>query len=385
MAKPKLRFPEFTDEWNEKTLDKLFEYKNGDSLENSLDENGNYYLISLNSIDKNGNLQNKLKRVINAKWFLKKNDIVMVLSDIGKGNFLGLSEIIPEDNKYVLNQRMGLLRAKAEINITYARAYINFSQKYFKSCGQGSAQLNISKGDVLRFVLKIPCIKEQQKIADCLSAMDRKIEAEKKILKDWKELKKALLQQMFVDGIYNDGLINDVYKNFYPGLNTYLNKFKNIFTTNYDYNLENSLGSTDKVCHLHGEFGKLSSEYNVTSLYYATHKTECDVLISKKVPNMEHIYSDAIMSWSWLEKYGEMIEPDTKNKEILFKSISGQLEIVGLAPANDEHLFLLINTNPKIKSVIYYYLKDEDRIELPHHLRKPVTYKKVTKLWNSMK
>ena len=198
MAKPKLRFPEFTDEWNEKTLDKLFEYKNGDSLENSLDENGNYYLISLNSIDKNGNLQNKLKRVINAKWFLKKNDIVMVLSDIGKGNFLGLSEIIPEDNKYVLNQRMGLLRAKAEINITYARAYINFSQKYFKSCGQGSAQLNISKGDVLRFVLKIPCIKEQQKIADCLSAMDRKIEAEKKILKDWKELKKALLQQMFV-------------------------------------------------------------------------------------------------------------------------------------------------------------------------------------------
>ena len=169
-----------------------------------------------------------------------------------------------------------------------------------------------------------------------------------------------------------------------PALSS-LDKFKNIFTTNYDYNLENSLGGTDKVCHLHGEFGKLSSEYNVTSLYYATHKTECDVLISKKIPNMEHIYSDAIMSWSWLEKYGEMIEPDTKNKENLFKSISGQLEIVGLAPANDEHLFLLINTNPKIKSVIYYYLKDEDRIELPYHLKKPVTYKKVTKFWNSMK
>ncbi|WP_286077021.1 restriction endonuclease subunit S [Thomasclavelia cocleata] len=197
MAKPKLRFPEFTDEWNEKTLDKLFEYKNGDSLENSLDENGNYYLISLNSIDKNGNLQNKLKRVINAKWFLKKNDIVMVLSDIGKGNFLGLSEIIPEDNKYVLNQRMGLLRAKAEINITYARAYINFSQKYFKSCGQGSAQLNISKGDVLRFVLKIPCIKEQQKIADFLSKVDKKIANQEAVVSDYEELKKGLMQKIF--------------------------------------------------------------------------------------------------------------------------------------------------------------------------------------------
>ena len=197
MTKPKLRFPEFTDEWNEKTLDKLFEYKNGDSLENSLDENGNYYLISLNSIDKNGNLQNKLKRVINAKWFLKKNDIVMVLSDIGKGNFLGLSEIIPEDNKYVLNQRMGLLRAKAEINITYAKVYINFSQKYFKSCGQGSAQLNISKGDVLKFVFKIPCIKEQQKIADFLSKVDEKIINQEVVISDYEEMKKGLMQKIF--------------------------------------------------------------------------------------------------------------------------------------------------------------------------------------------
>ena len=100
---------------------------------------------------------------------------------------------------------------------------------------------------------------------------------------------------------------------------------------------------------------------------------------------MDHIYSNAIMSWSWLDKYGELIEPDTKRKEERFKSISGQLEIVGLAPANDEHIFLLISNNPKIKSVVYYYLKDEDRTELPHHLKKPVTYKMVTNLWAAIK
>lgn len=48
-----------------------------------------------------------------------------------------------------------------------------------------------------------------------------------------------LLRQMMVDGIYNDGFINDVYKNFYLGMSTYLNRFSNIFTTNYDYNLGN--------------------------------------------------------------------------------------------------------------------------------------------------
>ena len=195
----------------------------------------------------------------------------------------------------------------------------------------------------------------------------------------------TFLSQMLVDGIYNDGDINDVYKNFYMGMTTYLSKFSNIFTTNYDYNLENILGNSINVCHLHGEFGKLSPEYDFASLYYVSHKAECDALISKKVSNMEHIYSDAVMSWSWLDKYGELIEADTKNREELFKSISGQLEVLGLSPANDEHLFLLINNNPKIKSVVYYYLKDEDRAELPHHLKKPVTFKKVVNLWTSMK
>lgn len=190
---------------------------------------------------------------------------------------------------------------------------------------------------------------------------------------------------MMVDGIYNEGAINDVYKNFYPGMNAYLQKFSNIFTTNYDYNLENILGSAEKVCHLHGEFSKLAPEYDNSSSYYKSHTVECDALIAKRVLGMEHIYSDAIMSWSWLDKYGELIEPDTKRKEELFQSIGGQLEIVGLSPANDEHLFLLINTNPKIKSVVYYYLKDEDKTELPHHIKKPVTYKKVSKLWDFMK
>ncbi len=84
-----------------------------------------------------------------------------------------------------------------------------------------------------------------------------------------------LLSQMIVDGICNDNAINDVYKNFYPGMSKYLSRFSNIFTTNYDYNLENVLGSSEKVCHLHGKFEKLAPEYDTASLYYAAHKAEC--------------------------------------------------------------------------------------------------------------
>lgn len=193
------------------------------------------------------------------------------------------------------------------------------------------------------------------------------------------------LRRIIVDGIYNNGDINEVYQNFYPGVMRYLQRFDNIFTTNYDYNLESSLGSGEKICHLHGEFGKLAPEYRTNSKYYAEYREKCDDLIAKKISGMDHVYSDAVMSWSWLDKYGELLEADTRDKKDLFQSISGQLEIVGLSPANDGHLFMMINNNPNIRSVVYYYLKDDDKIELPHHIKKPTTFKKVTKLWESMK
>lgn len=195
------------------------------------------------------------------------------------------------------------------------------------------------------------------------------------------------LRQILVDGIYNDGLINDVWKNFYPGVKEYLDSFSNIFTTNYDYNLESILviENSAKVCHLHGEFNKLAPKYDAASEYYAKNQAECDELISKKISDMDHVYSDAVMSWSWLDKYGALIEPESKKKEERYEAISGRLEIVGLAPGNDEHLFLLVEKNPKIQSVIYYYKSDEERSEMSHHLKKHVTYQKVDKLWDSLK
>lgn len=43
-----------------------------------------------------------------------------------------------------------------------------------------------------------PCLAEQQKIADCLSSLDEVIEKQKATLAAWEEMKKGLLQQMFV-------------------------------------------------------------------------------------------------------------------------------------------------------------------------------------------
>lgn len=44
----------------------------------------------------------------------------------------------------------------------------------------------------------LPCLAEQKKIADCLSSLDDVIEKQKATLAAWEEMKKGLLQQMFV-------------------------------------------------------------------------------------------------------------------------------------------------------------------------------------------
>ena len=57
---------------------------------------------------------------------------------------------------------------------------------------------HLSSNTVLNMKLLIPCLEEQQKIADCLSSLDEVIEKQKATLAAWEELKKGLLQQMFV-------------------------------------------------------------------------------------------------------------------------------------------------------------------------------------------
>lgn len=46
--------------------------------------------------------------------------------------------------------------------------------------------------------LLVPSLSEQQKIAACLSSLDEVIEKQKATLVAWEEMKKGLLQQMFV-------------------------------------------------------------------------------------------------------------------------------------------------------------------------------------------
>lgn len=193
----KKRLSGFTDEWKTIKLGEVCEYQNGDSNEENIINNGNYLLITLNSIDINGRLKKEHKRINQGKPILYKNDIVMILSDIAHGFLLGLSAVIDENNKYILNQRVGLLRPKKQINSLFLSYLINLNQLYFKKHGQGSSQLNLSKGDIINFQLYIPLnIEEQNFIVKTISKADEEIELLNKQLDLYTEQKKGLMQNL---------------------------------------------------------------------------------------------------------------------------------------------------------------------------------------------
>lgn len=62
----------------------------------------------------------------------------------------------------------------------------------------GQSRKKLTQDNMLRITLKMPCLEEQRLIACFLSDFDEAIVTAKKEVELWKELKKGLLQQMFV-------------------------------------------------------------------------------------------------------------------------------------------------------------------------------------------
>ena len=194
---PVMRFQGFSDDWEQRKLSEMTEYKNGKGHEDKQRTHGKYELINLNSISIDGGLKHSGKYIDDANETLKKYDLVMVLSDIGHGDLLGRVALIPEDNRFVLNQRVALLRPKSLFNPLFLFSYINQHQKYFKNQGAGMSQLNISRGSVESFSSYVPSAEEQTKIGTFFKQLDDTIALHQRKLTLFNQLKETYLKQMF--------------------------------------------------------------------------------------------------------------------------------------------------------------------------------------------
>lgn len=71
-------------------------------------------------------------------------------------------------------------------------------RRFIIKLAQGSTRFNMSKIELMKIVISLPSIEEQEKIADYLTSLDNKINLTERKLEQAKRFKSSLLQQMFV-------------------------------------------------------------------------------------------------------------------------------------------------------------------------------------------
>lgn len=88
-----------------------------------------------------------------GKFVLKKGDILMAMTDM-KDNvaILGNTAIMPIDNEYIVNQRVGLLKTNGYKGITYPFIYLLTNSKDFlidlRSRANSGVQVNLSSAEI---------------------------------------------------------------------------------------------------------------------------------------------------------------------------------------------------------------------------------------------
>lgn len=151
--------------WEVGYLEDVLEFHNGYAFTSKELESENskesYHVFKMGHIRKGGGLNaegtksyfSKSKAQKLSKYVLKKGDLLMCMTDM-KGNvaLLGHTALMNEDDKYIVNQRVGLLRPKNDVGIDYPYLYILTNSFDFieelRSRANSGVQVNLSTNEI---------------------------------------------------------------------------------------------------------------------------------------------------------------------------------------------------------------------------------------------
>ncbi|MDV8930986.1 restriction endonuclease subunit S [Leuconostoc citreum] len=190
---PQIRFKGFTDDWEERKLIEVANYRNGKAHEKDISEDGDYIVVNSKFVSTNGLVKKYSDEMIAP---LSKNEIAFVLSDVPNGRAIARTFLINKDNKYSLNQRIAGITPHADTNSYFLHSLMNRNH-YFLRFDDGVSQTNLSKKEVEKWVELYPIYQEQQKIGSFFKHLDDTIALHQRKLDLLKEQKKGFLQKMF--------------------------------------------------------------------------------------------------------------------------------------------------------------------------------------------
>lgn len=187
-------------EWEEKKIEDLCIFLKGNDLsKNDLGNKGfsciHYGELYTRYKETISGIHSKTTIEIKKPMIGIRNDILMPSSgesalDIATASCLLVDNVI-------LGGGINILRP-IETNGVFLSYQINyFKNREIAKLSQGNSIVHIYNDSLKELSILCPHKEEQNKIADFLYTLDKKIETEKSILNDWIDVKKSLLQRMF--------------------------------------------------------------------------------------------------------------------------------------------------------------------------------------------
>ena len=192
-TQPEIRFPGFTEDWEQHKLIEVARYRNGKAHEQAIDESGKYIVVNSKFVSTNGRVKKYTNIIIDP---LKKNELAFVLSDVPNGKAIARTFLVDKEHRYSLNQRIAGITPHKDTDSYFLNVLMN-RNPYFLKFDNGVGQTNLTKADVENFIGHYPSYEEQQKIGTFFKQLDDTIALHQRKLDLLKEQKKGYLQKMF--------------------------------------------------------------------------------------------------------------------------------------------------------------------------------------------
>ena len=201
---PALRFPEFTEDWEEHYLAEYLDFKNG--LNPSANKFGNgIKFISVMDILNNDFITYdcirtsvKITPEEQVAFAVEKGDMLFqrsseTLEDVGRAN------VYMDENPAVFGGFVIRGKKKAEYNPMFFRYLLAspYARKKIIPMGAGAQHFNIGQDGLSKVKLHFPVLQEQQKIAALLRLIDERITTQNKIIEKLETLIKGIIEESF--------------------------------------------------------------------------------------------------------------------------------------------------------------------------------------------
>ena len=237
---PKLRFKEFSDEWEEKKLGDILEFKNGVNASKEQYGKGMKFINVLDILNNDfityDNIIGKVDIDNNTveKYSVTYGDILFQRSsetreEVGMANvYLDKKNIATFGGFVIRGKKIG----------EYIPIFLNkllktnLARNEITSKSGGSTRYNVGQETLKDVRLLFPILQEQEKIANFLTNIDKKISLTEKKLELFREYKKGVMQKIFSQELrFKDSNGNDYPEWEEKTLGNYIN-----FLTGYPFN-----------------------------------------------------------------------------------------------------------------------------------------------------